>query len=1102
MLRKSVLVLLVSFACCWGRAFADSGSMPEGKETVTAAKTVAVLDFQDLGPSVELAPLRRALAKMLTTDLTGYGPIQVVTRERVDKIIQETHLGESGLVSPDSAQRTGQALAADYLVQGSFSGSDQGLKVHLEIFDVEQGKILGEAEAAGKPEEAFVLEEKLLAETVRILQLKKLTSFPISPPSQKQTILAVLYLQNLSPDPHLDPLQTGLTDLLIAQLQDRSGLAAVEREQLDKILAELGLQQSALADNSAAARIGQMLGAQVMLSGSFLVMKDTIRFDAHLSATDSGIMLKAVSAQGKADDLLPVLRTLAEQVAAALALPPSPAPASLSQGRTSLEGALHFSRGRAFTQTGDYASAAEEFERACYLDPDNLLAQEWLANSYDLTCRRDKAIAVWERLSAIDSEHFMQYFPMLVDSYLSNGQPEKALELSEKAWEKVTEDENNPCYLQVIDTLARINSFIARQARAQRRAADPDSALPSPEEIQRYQEAKRWGLLAVDKQPAAEERLGARFRLAAILDEYDPITAMAQLETVATAGTKIKAFQPFLFATLQWLSRLYFETKDHDRGQEFFGRLIAGNPNTPIGGVAQYYLAEIKANSGHEEEAAELYAQMGERWWRDLDLAPSAAARAIGLYRKLGNEARADKLACARLARFGYANSPDRNLLPDDKIFPDDKPRPILIREGDLLAGEENGFPLRANFNKDEQLLEYSASPINNRLLFAYGSVFLIDTFRDPLQDDEIEYLRGFVACGGDLFLDIGDEFGQKWMMFRLLSVFGLEAWNNPGELITTGSGRPEPVHLNPHRRALPGIQAPYVMLSKALCVPPETVIADYQGQPVLASLRYGLGRIILSGLAMHNQRPDGKRGEWDEINCEFLRNAANWMREADKDNPANRAFEVVQRKLVAVDMAGALNDLQVIQAKWPKARAGEEALLLLADIYRRPFSRLPGVYHAEAAQIYRQLETEAKDPQIRTLARLNLARIAAAGDPPRITEALAKCWQIWREDPSGPWAAVALLEGAGWAYNVKDFEAAQSAADQVMNSPVDQLDRLSALARSMLCRQQRGDIASARRLYQTLREDYPLGRLRDPQSDDFIGTRDFTDRYCAEFAQ
>jgi TolB-like protein len=368
-MTKRFLLLLIAIALSGGPVSADPEQPSESAEPADAAKAIAVLDFRDLGPSVELEPLRRALARMLTTDLSAYRQVKVVARERVYRMITETHLGDSGLVGADSAQRAGRALAADYLVQATFAGSAAGIRVQAEVFDVAAGRVIATAEVSGQPEGLLAMEGKLLAAVAGTLKLEAPGAAPAPQPGAKPVSLAVLYLQNLSADATLDPMEVGFTDMLSTYLQDRKGLALVEREQLHRVLQELGLQQSALAESAPQPKLGQLLGAQVMLLGSFVVVGDSIRFDAHLVAADTGVMLHAVSAQGSVGDLQPVLETLADRAATALAAQPRSEPRPERRGKTSVEAMLHYSRGVALMYSDD-RRALEEFERCLYLDPD------------------------------------------------------------------------------------------------------------------------------------------------------------------------------------------------------------------------------------------------------------------------------------------------------------------------------------------------------------------------------------------------------------------------------------------------------------------------------------------------------------------------------------------------------------------------------------------------------------------------------------------------------------------------------------------------------------------------------------------------------------
>ncbi len=70
----------------------DAAEAPRATEPSAADRTIAVLEFVDRGPSVELAVLRTALAEMLSGDLSQYQGLRVVERARVEQFLKESDL--------------------------------------------------------------------------------------------------------------------------------------------------------------------------------------------------------------------------------------------------------------------------------------------------------------------------------------------------------------------------------------------------------------------------------------------------------------------------------------------------------------------------------------------------------------------------------------------------------------------------------------------------------------------------------------------------------------------------------------------------------------------------------------------------------------------------------------------------------------------------------------------------------------------------------------------------------------------------------------------------------------------------------------------------
>ena len=68
----------------------------------------------------------------------------------------------------------------------------------------------------------------------------------------------------------LAPLSKGIADLLITDLGMNPGIRVVERENIQQLLDEQRLAQDGRVDDATAARIGKLLGAKHMVTGSFI----------------------------------------------------------------------------------------------------------------------------------------------------------------------------------------------------------------------------------------------------------------------------------------------------------------------------------------------------------------------------------------------------------------------------------------------------------------------------------------------------------------------------------------------------------------------------------------------------------------------------------------------------------------------------------------------------------------------------------------------------------------------------------------------------------------------------------------------------------------
>ena len=70
--------------------------------------------------------------------------------------------------------------------------------------------------------------------------------------------LAILYFNNQGDKRGLDPLQKGITDMLITDLSKVPGLKVVERVRMQKMMDEMKLNMAGLTSETTAPRLGKL----------------------------------------------------------------------------------------------------------------------------------------------------------------------------------------------------------------------------------------------------------------------------------------------------------------------------------------------------------------------------------------------------------------------------------------------------------------------------------------------------------------------------------------------------------------------------------------------------------------------------------------------------------------------------------------------------------------------------------------------------------------------------------------------------------------------------------------------------------------------------
>lgn len=166
------LSLILVAALCLAFRFAFAQNPPAGTRAPAPAPvdstvlTVAVLNFQNNSGLFNLDLLEKNVPEMLQTELSRPGSgLLVVERQKLEMILQEQALGQTGVIDQQTAQAVGQLAGAQYLLTGEISMAGARLRIDCHILKVATGQVRGE-KVVGRDRRASAEMVRLLASNI------------------------------------------------------------------------------------------------------------------------------------------------------------------------------------------------------------------------------------------------------------------------------------------------------------------------------------------------------------------------------------------------------------------------------------------------------------------------------------------------------------------------------------------------------------------------------------------------------------------------------------------------------------------------------------------------------------------------------------------------------------------------------------------------------------------------------------------------------------------------------------------------------------------------------------------------------------------------
>jgi len=138
------------------------------EETSPEIQTIAIMEFDNHSVGKyqeELGSLSKALADFFEYDFAHFSSLKVVERDKIEYILKELEMVESGKIDPATAARVGKMLGAQLMVFGSITQLDgKNARMIARVVNVETSEIITSASKEGKPN--FVDMEKQLVQDI------------------------------------------------------------------------------------------------------------------------------------------------------------------------------------------------------------------------------------------------------------------------------------------------------------------------------------------------------------------------------------------------------------------------------------------------------------------------------------------------------------------------------------------------------------------------------------------------------------------------------------------------------------------------------------------------------------------------------------------------------------------------------------------------------------------------------------------------------------------------------------------------------------------------------------------------------------------------
>jgi TolB-like protein len=180
-----------------------------------------------------------------------------------------------------------------------------------------------------------------------------------------------------------DALRGGIAAVLIEELAANPAVRVVDRAITNQIIGEQNLARDGRVDAATAARIGRLVGARYMVTGSFIDAYGDFRVTARIIDVETGEIVKVVSNDETMRDrrqMFKIFQNVATKLMAGVNLPALPRQVAQAAERRNIptDALTFYSRALLYEDRGDKPRAADYYRRATTAFPGYAQAEEGL----------------------------------------------------------------------------------------------------------------------------------------------------------------------------------------------------------------------------------------------------------------------------------------------------------------------------------------------------------------------------------------------------------------------------------------------------------------------------------------------------------------------------------------------------------------------------------------------------------------------------------------------------------------------------------------------------------------------------------------------------